>query len=124
MKPIAAKSKMKSLYFLLLMIVSISACKKDALEVKQEKEFIQVTLQPATDLAGGGIDLILKPDGTANINPGGDIVWSATYDISGKKITVTVQQTNSKYKFTVISDEEIHGDGGEILKLAKPYLAQ
>ncbi|MEP6612739.1 MAG: hypothetical protein ABJA76_12665 [Mucilaginibacter sp.] len=98
-------------------VLSLNACKKDALEIKVEKTYAQARTAPATDLVEGGITLTLKPDGTAGINPGGDIVWSSTYDISGKKITVKVRDLNTTYKFTVISDEEIHGEHGEILKL-------
>ncbi len=110
----------KSLYILLAATLSLGACKKDALQVKTEKEYIQNTTPgAATGLLGGGLDLILKPGGTASFNPGGDIIWGATYDISGKKITVKVQQLNTKYLFTIISDEEIHGANGEVLKLIK-----
>jgi hypothetical protein len=100
-------------------MLSLGACKKDALEVKQEKTFMQIKAQPATDLPGGGIVLTLKPDGTAGIDPGGDILWAATYKISGNKITVKLLDTNTKYKFTIVSDVEIHGENGEILKLVK-----
>lgn len=119
MKPKMTKITMKNLCCLLIIMLSFGACKKDALEVKQQKTFVQVEVAPATDLPGGGINLTLKPDGTANINPGGDIVWSGTYDISGNKITVKVQQIDTKFKFTIVSDEEIHGEHGEILKQVK-----
>ena len=119
MKPMMTKITMRNLFCLLIVMLSFGACKKDALEVKQDKTYVQVKDAPPTDLAGGGVDLTLKPDGTAIINPGGDIVWYGTYDISGNKITVKVQQTESKYKFTIVSNEEIHGEHGEVLKLVK-----
>lgn len=113
------KNTIKNLSVLLLIILCMGACKKDALQVNEEKEFIQVNAATATDLVGGGVDLLLKPNGIAGINPGGDIVWNATYDISGNKLPVKIKETNTKYQFTIISDEEIHGQNGEILKLVK-----
>ena len=80
---------------------------------------VEFNNQLVTDAMFGGMRLTLEPDGTASINPGGDIVFRATYNISGNKISVQVQQTNTKYKFTIISDEEISNENGVILKLAK-----
>lgn len=109
--------KLKTLVFLLIAALSFTACKKDALEVKTEKTFVSATSTPATDLAGGRTELTLKPGGSASILPGGDILWNGTYKISGKKITVYVQQSDEKYRFTIISDTEIHSEYGEVLKL-------
>jgi hypothetical protein len=121
MKITGTKTAIKIFYSLLIMVVGLGACKKDALEIKEEKEFMQVNARPATDpILGTAVHLVLKPNGVASIKPGGDIVWTATYNISGKTITVKVRDTNSTYKFNVISSEEIHGEHGEILKLVKP----
>jgi hypothetical protein len=117
MKTIMTRTFLRTLCALLVAVLCLNACKKAALEVKAEKRYAQALTTPATDLAGGGMTLTLKPGGTAGINSGGDIVWSGTYNISGKKITVKVPDMNTTYKFTVISDEEIHGEHGEILKL-------
>lgn len=110
---------MKKSYLSLFVVVYLWGCKKDALKVDEEKEYVQVRSAPALDLVSGGIDLTLKPNGFASICPGGDIVWSATYDISGKKITIKAKETNTTYRFTIISKDEIHGSNGEVLKIVK-----
>jgi len=117
MKPITTKSYLINLCFVLIAVLGLAACKKDALKVDTEKYYVQASSAPVTDLLGGGMSLTLKPNGTADINPGGDIVWSGTYNISGKKITVKVPDINIKYNFTIVSNDEIHGENGQILKL-------
>ena len=120
MKLAKTKITLKTFGCLLLMTLGLASCKKDALEVKEAKEFRQVNAPPATDpLLGTAMYLILKPNGAAGFLPGGDIVWTATYNISGKTINVKVPDINTRYKFSVISDEELHGENGEILKLVK-----
>lgn len=114
------KATIRNLICLLLIALSFTACKKDALQVNEEKRYEQVNAQPATDpMFGTAVTLILRPNGQGYINPGGDIVWPATYKISGKKITVTMEESQRKYRFDIISDEELHGTDGEILKLSK-----
>ncbi|MBS7565801.1 hypothetical protein KHS38_15445 [Mucilaginibacter sp. Bleaf8] len=102
---------------LLVLVLLLSACKKDALKVDEEKHYEQVNASPSTDpIIGSAISLTLKPDGVGDIVPGGDIRWNATYKISGKKLTVAVKDIDHKFEFTIISDDEIHGENGEILK--------
>lgn len=105
---------------LLLTVFCFTACKKDALKVNEEKHYVQTNAQtPSDPLLGTATDLTLKPNGRANILPGGDIVWTGDYDISGRKLTVTVAELNTKFLFTIISEEELHGEHGEVLKLQK-----
>jgi len=104
---------------MLIMLISLSACKKDALKVDTEKRYVEKTSAPPTDLAGGAMNLVLKPGGVADLNPGGDIVYRGTYDISGKKITVKIPDLDMKYRFTIISDQELQAEDGEKLKLAQ-----
>jgi hypothetical protein len=99
-----------------LVILLSTACKKDALEVKEEKRFMQTNAH-ITDPMFGAVSLTLRPNEQALINPGGDIVWSATYKISGKDLTVKVPDIDSKFKFSIVSDKELHGSNGEILQL-------
>jgi hypothetical protein len=107
-----------SYVFLLSMIVLLTACKKDAMEVKEEKRFVQVNAAPS-DPMFGGVSLTLRPNGVGTINPGGDIVWPASYKIRGNKLSMKVQEINSEFKFTIVSSEELHGSNGEVLKLEK-----
>lgn len=111
--------KIKNWCILLLMALCFGACKKDALKVDTEKTYVQPRTSPATSLEDGGFWLTLKPGGKADILPGGDIVWRATYDISGTKITVKIAETDQKFKFTIISDDELRGPYGEVLKLTQ-----
>lgn len=104
---------------MLLTALLFSACQKDAIKIDTEKSFYQERTTPIKDpMLDGGFSLTLKPNGKAAINPGGDIVWSATYDISGKTITVKVFELDEKFKFTIISDEELRGPNGEVMKLS------
>ena len=64
----------------ILLTLTITSCKKDKLEVN---EYIQVLEVAPSDLAGGAMHLILNPDGTADITPGGDISYRGSYKISG-----------------------------------------
>lgn len=104
----------------LLLTICFTACKKDALKVNEEKRYAQTNAQPPTDpILGTAVHLTLKPNGRADILPGGDIVWAGSYDISGTKLTVKVDELDMKFRFTIVSEEELHGENGEILKLQK-----
>lgn len=103
---------------MLFVLLSLTACKKDAITVDQEKVFVQSNASKPTDpILGTSMNLTLKPGGKANILPGGDIVYQATYKIKGDKIEVKAEMINQKFKFTVISESELHGEHGEILTL-------
>ena len=109
---------MKKIYLLLILIVSLNACKKDALIVDEEKSYFQINAPAQVDpIIGTAIDLTLKPDGTGDLLPTGDIVYQAKYKIRGDKIIVDVADLNKTFRFTIVSDTELHGEKGEILKL-------
>ena len=109
--------QMKNVLLTLMMFISLNACKKDALKVDTEKRYVGETSAPPTDLAGGAMSLVLKPGGVADINPGGDIVYRGSYDISGKKITVKIPDLEMKFRFTIITDQELEAESGEKLRL-------
>jgi uncharacterized lipoprotein YehR (DUF1307 family) len=107
---------MKKIYLILLIVLSLNACQKDALIVELEKIFIQINAPKPTDpMLGTAMNLTLKPGGKADFLPSGDIIHEATYKIKGDK--VLVQALNQTFKFTVVSDLELHGENGEILEL-------
>ncbi|WP_158825721.1 hypothetical protein [Mucilaginibacter lacusdianchii] len=109
-----------SLLLFLCMCLWLSSCKKDALQVEEEKEYLQTNASPIVDpMFSTATHLLLKPGNIAYINPGGDIMWDATYKISGKKLTVKMKDSDSQFKFTIVSEEELHGQDGEVLKLVK-----
>lgn len=94
--------------FIALLIIAIfllSSCKKDQLTVDQEKIFSQTDFKASTNPYDSGWQLTLKPDGVADILPGGDIWWRGTYKISGSLITVKAD--NVTYKFEILSKTEI-----------------
>jgi hypothetical protein len=107
---------MKKINLMLFIVLSLNACKKDALVITQERTFVQVNApMPIDPSLGTAVHLTLKPGGKAEFLPGGDIVYEATYKIDGDKIIVDA--LNRTFKFTVISNSELHGENGEILKL-------
>jgi hypothetical protein len=91
---------------LFLFILMITSCKKDKLEVNEVKEYSQVGFV-RTDPYFGGWTLTLKPDGVAEVNPGGDIRYGGTYKINGSKIKVKTEQNSGLYTFEIISEREI-----------------
>ena len=102
----------------ILFSVTIIGCKKDKLDVNQTKEYFEVTDKPQSDLAGGAMHLTLKPDGTAEINPGGDIRYRGKYKIIGSKIKVKTDQDYNSYIFEIISETQIKSkDYGALLEL-------
>ncbi len=117
---------MKQSYFkiggLLTIVFLLSlaiGCKKDKIEVTEETVYREQR-DPAVQYGpfDGGWQLTLKTDGVADVLPGGDIVYSGTYKISGSKITVKTEQNNETYTFEIISKEEIKEKAyGTILKL-------
>lgn len=110
---------MKKFTFLILGIVlCLMACKKDALEIKEEKEYVQINApEPVFPYEGSIVILTLKPNGKADVLPGGDIVYRASYKIKGKKIKVEIADVSLRLTFTIVSPTELHGEHGEILKL-------
>ncbi|RZK21443.1 MAG: hypothetical protein EOO86_01015 [Pedobacter sp.] len=92
--------------FIVAIILFLSACKKDKLSIDQEKRFSEVGFKFDPSFPyNGGWGLTLKPDGVADIAPGGDIYYRGTYKISGKSLTVTSDQ--NKFKFEILSETEI-----------------
>ena len=99
------------------LILFLSACKKDKLSIDEEKRFSEVGFKFDPSFPyNGGWGLTLKPDGAAEVAPGGDIYYRGTYKISGKTLTVTTDQT--KFKFEILSETEIkETQYGAILRL-------
>lgn len=92
-------------------------CKKDQLVVNEEKEFSQVDHVPG-NAYDGGWTLTLRPDGVADVLPGGDIVYRGTYKINGSKIKVKTKQNSGSYTFNIISETDIkEKESGTLLRL-------
>lgn len=92
--------------FSLIMILMLGACKKEKLIIDKEKEFVEVGyVRQSNNFYDNPYTLTLMTDGKADILPGGDIVSRGTYKISGKNLTVKVD--NHSFKFEIISETEI-----------------
>jgi hypothetical protein len=100
--------------FLTLLVFSFSACKKDLISVKRQKDYYERVLIPPGGW-GGGMGLRLKPNGTAELIEGGDGVSEGNYRISGNKITFRTDSRSKPHYFTIISEQEIHAQTGEVL---------
>jgi hypothetical protein len=101
-------SKTYTLPILLCISVFLLAvgCKKDQIRVDQTREYRELGHVPA-NAYDGGWSLTLQPDGVAEVNPGGDIRYSGTYKINGKKIKVKTPQDKGSYTFEIISETEL-----------------
>jgi hypothetical protein len=103
-----------TLFFFLL---TTTGCKKDQLEINEEKIYSEVMKEPVDEFMGGW-SLTLTPDGVADVTPGGDIYYRGTYKINGSKIKVKTPQNSGSYTFEIISENEIkEKEFGAILKL-------
>lgn len=104
-------------FICIAMLTLAMGCKKDQLVINQEKEYSQVDHVPS-NAYDGGWGLTLRPDGDADVNPGGDISYRGTYKINGAKIKVKTPQNSASYTFTIISGSEIkENQYGVILRL-------
>jgi hypothetical protein len=98
---------------LILLVFSLNACKKDAISVKTEKAYFErVVLQPGDWYTGMG--LRLQPNGIATLIEGGDAASVGKYKIRGNKLTLNIVGIKP-FKFTIISEQEIHAETGEKL---------
>jgi hypothetical protein len=105
---------MKKIYLVLLIAISLSACKKDALKVDAEKTYIEQGVSSGT-LGFGGVILKLMPDGKADILVGGDAWYRTTYKIKGDKLILIGDTQNDEFK--IISDTELRYQNNRVLKL-------
>lgn len=97
-----------SLLLVLLFTVLTGGCKKDKIVVNDTQEFIERP-KPAVDYVFpfSPFSLTLRSNGTADVLPGGDIVYGGTYKIKGDKIKVKTEQNEGDYTFRIISKTEI-----------------
>lgn len=93
-----------SVFFLL--IITTVGCKKELLIVDEAKTFQEID-HVSKHRFDNGWSLTLKPDGTADILPGGDIYYRGTYKISGDNIKVKTEQGAGPFDFEIISETEI-----------------
>nr|WP_068886919.1 hypothetical protein [Pedobacter panaciterrae] len=110
------KIKITHLFAVFVLFISFSACKKDLISVKTEKSY----REPQTVSEGEwytGMVLTLRPNRTATLILGGDAACEGRYDIKGAKLTFKMSTQKEKYSFTIISEQEIHGENGEKLLL-------
>ena len=97
-----------------IIVLIISSCKK-ALDINVNQTFVEVGGKSAGSLGFSGIILTLMPDGKADFLNSGDIMERGTYEVSGKNLTVKIN--NKKYRFKVISNSELKYENDRILTL-------
>jgi hypothetical protein len=110
------KNKFAPIAVLLALFMSFSACKKDAISVKTDKFYYERVVVPPGGW-GGGMSLLLKPNGTARLIEGGDIASDGNYSIKGNELTLRTGNRSDPYLFTIISEQEIQAETGEKLIL-------
>jgi hypothetical protein len=93
-------------YFCISIFTLVTGCKKDQLTVKEEKVYAEAG-HISDNAYDGGWRLTLKPDGVAEVLPGGDVYYRGTYKINGSKIKVKTEQNSGSYTFNIISETEI-----------------
>lgn len=118
--------KNKSVYAIslsLFMLMNLISCKKDAINIGKgkEKHYSQINASHIFDYEmSNAIELTLYPHGEANLIPGGDVGYKSKYKIKGKQITVEIMPPNQlTMHFTIISEKELRGTRGQILKLTE-----
>ncbi len=102
-------NSLKSIIFpsvILLFIITIGGCKKDVLTVNEIKTFQEID-HVSEYRFDSEWSLTMKPDGTADILPGGDIYYRGDYKISGNNIKVTTEQNAGSFDFEIISVTEL-----------------
>lgn len=90
---------------LFILAIGFASCKKDKLIINEEKVFSQKDFVPSDPLLGGW-RLNLRPDGSADVLPAGDIIYRGTYKIRSSSLNVTTDQAGD-FKFEIISEKEI-----------------
>lgn len=116
------KSHLLSVLFFALITIAAVGCKKDKITVDEEKSFVQVD-PPRTvnnTLEGGSMHVTLKPDGVAEINPGGDILYRGTYKIKGDQLKIKVSDFKDDFEFKILSETDIkEKESGVVLRWEK-----
>jgi hypothetical protein len=101
---------------ILLLICGLTACKKEPITEKKGLVYID---QKAIGSTYGGWSITLLPDFKAEIVPGGDIVYRATYKIKGSlktkgsMLSITIDNANTStdtFKFIIVSETELAGE--------------
>lgn len=101
---------------LIMLSLTFSACEKDAISVKSEKTYSENLPVPP----GGwsiSMSLTLRPNGTATLIEEGDMASEGSYKIKGNKLIFKTGSYPDDWKFTIISEQEIHAPGGQKLTL-------
>jgi hypothetical protein len=77
---------------------------------------VEANLKPSTNPELGGWAVRLRPDKTADVIPGGDIVYGGKYDVKGSLLKIKTD--GMQFEFDIITDTEIkEKQYGTMLKL-------
>lgn len=93
---------------LILLAICLTGCKKNSLEVKQDKIYVQINMpRPAIPGTNTGTSLTLKPNWNASITPPGDITYVGSYKIINKKIIIKIPDLNKEFTFDIVSETRL-----------------
>jgi hypothetical protein len=114
MKPI---TNTYSILILLFLSLTFSACKKDAISVESEKVYSENLPVVPGGWGSSSMSLTLRPNGTATLIEGGDMASEGKYKIRGHQIIFKTGSYSDDWKFTIVSEQEIHSPNGNKLML-------
>ncbi|WP_026309813.1 hypothetical protein [Niabella aurantiaca] len=101
--------------FALIGVMLFLSCSKK-LDVNEDMTFTQVNGSGYGEYSGP-MHIELRSDGRAFFYPGsGDIVWDGYYKIKGGKLKYKDPNRETGYTFEIISETELKGERGEVLK--------
>ncbi|WP_443938630.1 hypothetical protein [Pedobacter sp. MW01-1-1] len=107
---------MKTIY-LLLLIVSLSSCKKITIDDEEKTFLYDAPVSNENPIMWGGMYVTLKPGGRAGLLLGGDVIYDGTYTIKNGEVKVTIGK--EIHSFKILSQTEIKYQTGHILKLVQ-----
>ncbi len=109
-------TKIFIIVFTILLSITFSGCKKDLISVESERRYSEnLPLPPG----GWGIamSLTIRPNGTATLVEEGDMASEGKYKIRGDKLIFKSASQVNDWKFSIISENEIHAPKGQKLTL-------
>lgn len=105
------------IFLLTLLSLAFCGCEKDAISVKSEKVYSENLPAPPGGWGSPSMSLTLRPNGTATLIEEGDMASEGKYKIKGHQLIFKTGSYPDDWKFTIISEQEIHSPGGKKLTL-------
>ena len=106
-----------SIVILIFLSLTFSSCEKDAISVESEKTYAENLPASPYGWGSAAMGLTLRPDGTATLIEEGDMASDGKYKIKGNQLILKTGSYPDDWKFTIISEQEIHSPNGKKLML-------